>query len=67
MTARAELERAIDIAQSSHVDRGFGWERIVTRGDQCVYVEAIVPINHRIPFGDIRRAALITPFEWEEH
>lgn len=66
-TARTDLERLIDIAQASHVDRGYGWERITSRGDRCVHVEPIFGGEVRVPFAAIVRAALITPYEWEEH
>lgn len=64
---RADLERLIDIAQASHVDRGYGWERITSRGDKCVHVEPIFGGRVRIPYAAIVRAAYITPFERQEY
>lgn len=64
---RADLERLIDIAQSSHVDRGYGFERIVSRGDRCVWVEPLFGGRARVPYAAINRAAIITPFEREEY
>lgn len=68
MTARAEFERAIDIAQSSHIDRGYGWERITSYGRRHVHVMPMFGTQPvRVPYAAIVRAALITPCEWEEH
>ena len=64
---KADLERIIDIAQASHVDRGYGFERIVTRGNRCVWVEPIFGGRARVPFAAINRAALITHYEFAEY
>lgn len=65
---RADLERLIDIAQATHVDRGWGWERITSRGDKCVHVMPM--FGHqtvRVPYAAIVRSAVITPHHFEEH
>lgn len=65
---KLDLERLIDIAQASHVDRGYGWERITTRGDRCVYVMPM--FSHRpvrVPYAVIVRAATITHLEHAEY
>lgn len=64
---KADLERIIEIAQSTHVDRGFGYERIVMRGDKCVWVEPIFGGKVRVPFAQIVRAAHITHYEFAEY
>lgn len=65
---RVDLERLIDIAQASHVDRGYGWERITSRGNKCVYVMPIFGTRPvRVPYAAINRVALITHYEWAEY
>lgn len=65
---KQDLERLIDIAQATHVDRGHGWERITVRGQACVYVTPIFGTQTvRVPHAHIVRAATITHHEYAEY
>ena len=55
-----------DLANASHIDRGYGWEPITHRGDRSVHVMPHFGIHPvRVPYAAINEWATLTEIRQE--